>query len=287
MSKGQLKFARIHLLPAKEAPYVVVIRRKPSRKVHIMLWNTQTDEIEHGSWFSGRIYELDCDVSFDGKWLFYHADYEAGISERPQLGSGVRWESLGSWSNGGCFVKDDELVLGANLYWDTAVKAVKEAKRQLPFSIKQPVGNVLKGDDGVYIARLLRDGYSAQPKTTVADTSDYGPTVSLYAADERLADNWTIQPTTDHPVLRVTYLGHFENRGTVYRFDLPDYPDLLDYKVTSAAYDCLGQLIVARRGALERYTFNDIAKGKPSIRLDLEDLEPHPTCRSANGAKQE
>jgi len=273
MPKGGIEFARIHLLPAKESPYVVVIRRKPSNKVHIMRWNTQTDEIEHGSWFSGRIYEMRCDVSFDGQWMVYLADHQAGICEAPLLESGVSWETFGTWGRGGCFIERDQLVLNLGFSDLEAPQAISQAKDDVPFRICMPSGMPLEDIGYVFGQRLLRDGYMPQPKTTVANTSDYGPTLRLLA-DECLADNWTVQPTLDHPELRVTYLGHFVNRGTVYRYDLPDYPDMLDYQVTSAAYDCLGQLVVARRGALERYTLDDIPLGKPSFRLDLEGLVP-------------
>jgi hypothetical protein len=59
--------ARIHLLPAKGAACVVVIRRKPSKCFHVIRWNTRTDELEHGSWFHGKLYPKRCDVSFDGE----------------------------------------------------------------------------------------------------------------------------------------------------------------------------------------------------------------------------
>jgi hypothetical protein len=57
--------ARIHLLPAKAAPYVVVLRRKPTKWFHVLRWNTETDLIEHGSWFKGTLYSERADVSFE------------------------------------------------------------------------------------------------------------------------------------------------------------------------------------------------------------------------------
>jgi len=63
--------ARIHLLPAKAAPYVLVIRRKPSKCFHIIRWNTQADTLEHDSWFHGKLYPKRCDISFDGQRLVH------------------------------------------------------------------------------------------------------------------------------------------------------------------------------------------------------------------------
>ena len=48
---------------------------------------------------------------------------------------------------------------------------------------------------------------------------------------------------------------------------------VLDSKVSWAVYDSLGQLIVARRGVLYRYTLSDLWAGKPSSVFDLEHLE--------------
>ena len=40
---------------------------------HIIKWNTETDELEYGSWFSDKLYWECCDISFDGKWMVYLA----------------------------------------------------------------------------------------------------------------------------------------------------------------------------------------------------------------------
>ena len=65
--------ARIHLLPAAQAPVVVVIRRKPSKLFHIIRVDTVTGKAEHGAWFDGQLYPGKCDVSFDGNWFIYLA----------------------------------------------------------------------------------------------------------------------------------------------------------------------------------------------------------------------
>ncbi len=65
--------ARLHLLPAKEAPYTIILRRKPTNWFHVMRWNTQTDHMEHGSWYAGTLYPKRADVSFDGDWLVFLA----------------------------------------------------------------------------------------------------------------------------------------------------------------------------------------------------------------------
>lgn len=69
--------ARIHLLPAKEAPLVVVLRRKPTDWFHVLLWNTETDEVEAGSWYEGMVHVQWSDLSFDGRYLVTYLGYRA------------------------------------------------------------------------------------------------------------------------------------------------------------------------------------------------------------------
>ena len=96
------KPARIRLLPAREAPYVVIVRRKPTRQFHILRWNTETGEVEHGSWFEGRIYALRSDVSFDGQWMVYlalgaNADTWNGVCRVPFLRTEMEGSNHGTW----------------------------------------------------------------------------------------------------------------------------------------------------------------------------------------------
>jgi hypothetical protein len=51
-------------------------------------------------------------------------------------------------------------------------------------------------------------------------------------------------------------------------------PNLLDYLVSWATYDALGQLVFARQGALYRFTLEAMSRGEPSAVIDLEDLKP-------------
>ena len=64
--------AGLHLLRAHRANTVVILRRKPSKLCHLIKWNTETDEIEHGSWFRGQIDLRHCDLSWDGTYTTLH-----------------------------------------------------------------------------------------------------------------------------------------------------------------------------------------------------------------------
>src|SRR4051794_17686203 len=99
--------ARIHILPAREAPVAIVIRRKPSKRFHVLRWHTDTGEIEPGSWFNGKLYPLRADISWclDGlsSLGLHRRDLERPLPtpmaqdcrRRPQHRCVVRWGLLG------------------------------------------------------------------------------------------------------------------------------------------------------------------------------------------------
>jgi hypothetical protein len=87
---------------------------------------------------------------------------------------------------------------------------------------------------------------------------------------------WVLQPDPDLPTLRLTYRGYYPNKGRVFTYSLDEYAGLLDDEVSWAGYDGEGRLVVARGGAVERYTTDDLKRGAPSFRYDLADLKPPP-----------
>lgn len=82
---------RLYFLTAQEAPIVVVFQRGPSKRYHVSKINTQTAQIEHGSWFNGRLYTDDCDLSFDGKWLVYKSPVATGAVWTGLCRSPLHW----------------------------------------------------------------------------------------------------------------------------------------------------------------------------------------------------
>lgn len=266
--------ARIHLLTAKEAPIVVVIRRKPSRLVHIMRWNTETDEMEHGSWFNGRIYEMRCDLSFDGKYMIYLAmgasgETWTGVCEPPYLRTLVDWPNEGTWEGGGMFSASDRLAINPGYAMPSALKAISKMEVSVPFQFFQLNNKRRFGNEGVLFPRLERDGFKrvAPIRNTRSFFSNIFPTV-------RMNDSgWILKLREGHPVLRVRNRGYFGDRGRVFEWDLPEHPGLLDEQVSWAACDCLGQLVFARLGVLYRYTHEDLLANTPTTVIDLEPIE--------------
>lgn len=101
---------RIFCIPATAAPIVAVLRRGPSRWVHVGRWNIATWTYEPGAWFRGRLFPQKCDLSPDGRWLACVAQktsarwpagtvYEA-ISRLPWLHALAAWEAGTTYTRG-------------------------------------------------------------------------------------------------------------------------------------------------------------------------------------------
>ncbi len=117
-----MPFPRLFVILARDAPLAAVVRRGPSSWAQISLWSTARDEITHGAWFRGRIYEEKCDLSPDGE-LFVYAAFQGGrfrtsttdswtaVSRPPWLHALVLWPMGTTYGGGGRFVDNRRLVL--------------------------------------------------------------------------------------------------------------------------------------------------------------------------------
>jgi hypothetical protein len=242
--------ARIHLFPAKDVPLCVILRRKPTRWFHVMLWNTQTDEIEHGSWFQGRIYPDHCDLSPDGKWMFYfardHKDHGtwSAICKPPWLKALVYWMDCG-WHNTGAFWPSSDLLEA-----DFDLRLPK-AEGELPFEIKRlPINSEAERYKAATLCRLRRDGWQPEPSFTA----------------------WRRKPSDNHPTLTLTFDTDDLSEPS---FQLEGSAVLLD-DVDAATFDSFGQLLVARNGAVERYSLSGLQTGSADSAIDLEHLTVPP-----------
>jgi hypothetical protein len=264
--------ARIHILPAREKPVAVILRRKPSKCFHVMKWNTLTDEIEHGSWFRGKLYSLRCDVSFDGEWMVYlamgaTADTWNGICRPPWLKTVVDGENMGAWFGGGYWAEPEKLMLNG---WELP-KLPKGERSELPFKTA-PYRPSWGEDEGVLFARLERDGWR---RAGELGREYQVPGTKRFLIVCENDPGWTSQPTERHPVLRMVYRGYL-HRGRTYGFHIEGDPERLGPGVEWATWDRAGQLLVARAGGVERYTLQAMTSGGPPTRIDFEELRPPP-----------
>lgn len=259
--------ARIHLLPAKGSPYVAVIRRKPSKVFHIIRWNTKYDELEYGSWFSGKLYPKRCDISFDGKWMVYLAmggkgNTWNGVCQLPWLKTHLETENMGTWFGGGYWQNEKELLLnvGGNL------------KGKIPFKVGQMHSQFGGEDLSVLYPRLERDGWKRSGDNYVQNVKVESVKEYIVRCDGD--HGWYWKPSSKHPTLRTYYAGYFAPHGYTFRFSLDEYPDLLDSTVDWATWDFLGNLIFTKQGKLYKYNIDGLKKGQPSFYHDLENLIP-------------
>ncbi|MFX0098418.1 MAG: hypothetical protein ACFFCS_02480 [Candidatus Hodarchaeota archaeon] len=110
--------ARVHVLLARNEPKAVLIIQKRSKLFHVVSWNYLTDDPKEGSWFSGKIYPLRCDLSFDGRHMVYFAlgpteDLFSWsvVCEPPFLKASLLWEHDSTWFGGGVFLEEKSLYM--------------------------------------------------------------------------------------------------------------------------------------------------------------------------------
>jgi hypothetical protein len=258
------------LLPAKSAPYTVVFRRKPTDCFHVLRWNTETDQIEHGAWFAGTIYPKRADVSFDGNWLVFLAmDPGAAtfnrVSSPPLLNPVVEVESTGTYRGGGYWETQSLLRLHG---WFTFREGKQKVQEALPFAVENYEEEL--GELGVLYRRLARDGWYRVGDNWGIQTEIQQPDYGLNCIGD---DGWQSQPTPAHPALRMVNTGY--RYGTHhFKFWLAEFPTLINDKADWACWDSLGQLLFSHAGAIYKYGLDDIYAGTPKTVIDLEHLTP-------------
>jgi len=113
-------YARLSMLVARKANTAVIFRRGPSMWVQVLKWNTETDIIEQGQWFHGRIYPYRGDLSPLGDYMIYFAAkfnpnrafYSwTAISKPPFLTAIAIWKKHDTFDGGGLFRSDREIYL--------------------------------------------------------------------------------------------------------------------------------------------------------------------------------
>jgi len=257
--------ARIHLIPSKGSPYVLIIRRKPSKRFHVIRWNTKSDTLEYGSWFTGKLYPKRCDISFDGQWMVYLAmgatgETWNGISKAPFLRTVAESSNMGTWYGGGYWPDDRTVLLNG---WSPE-------KGKVPFKTKEIKSDFGGEDLGVLYPRWRRDGWRRRG-------DNYGTSREIKNAKKYIVecdddDGWEHMPSTEHPILTTKYLGYLTH-GYTFKFELDCDISCFDKSVDSACWDSLGNLVYSREGVLYKYSLDDIRRGSPGSKHNLERIE--------------
>jgi hypothetical protein len=176
---------------------------------------------------------------------------------------------MGSWHGGGVFKSASYVEINPGTVESLALATINDSKESLPFKFGLLENLGFGEDEGVLYPRLERDGFQRA-----------GPLPKEYPVPGRKFvtvceddPGWIIRPSPEHPMLRVRYRGYRSGRRSIFEWDLPEHPGLLDAKVSWATFDALGQLIVARLGVLYKYCLSDFASQTPSSVFDLEALD--------------
>lgn len=301
--------ARIYFLPALSAPNVVVIRRKPSKCYHIMLWNTETDELQHGAWFWGKIYPERSDISPDGRRLVFFAYGNNGIIKtmvcrppnlRPFFATQEADAQLGGgfWVNSKYLTWNSPTIIRHPLHAEIEAMEQRIKDYQVSFPIppkeyqayKQLQADVKKKKNDLRKVLTEKRKLSFrivhyQSEKSILESKmerDGWIKQGTTPEAEKIGDDWVVdndpgwakKPTYNHPTLRCYFKGYYHNEGHRYRFTLDEYPNLLNHGVvTSVCWDSAGRLLVARNGTIEKYTLQSLQENKPAFVLDLEDLQ--------------
>jgi hypothetical protein len=161
-TRTQIEYpCRLFCLLAKQAPIGLIVRRGPSTWVQLSLWHTDTDEIEYGQWFHGRVLEDRCDLSPDGLLFLYFASKYGrsqfntwtAISRPPYFTALALWPLGDSWGGGGLFVDGKSLLLNFN---PGSVPALKGHEPPPWLKVSMYMGGLGK----ILGERLCRDGWT-------------------------------------------------------------------------------------------------------------------------------
>jgi hypothetical protein len=171
--------ARVRVILARAAPVAAVFRRGPSRWTLLLRWHTDTDQIEAGDWFRGRIYEHRCDLTPDGKHLVYFAatyggelrDFPygyawTGVCEPPSLRPIGFWSKGDAWFGGGLFEDQHHLWINQPAVWRSPFAAKKDDNLRSRFTVTFNA-NARGGDEPIYGMRRTRDGWALVQEPTI------------------------------------------------------------------------------------------------------------------------
>jgi hypothetical protein len=155
---------------AREAPVAAVFRRGPSKWCQLIRWDTQTDYVERGQWFHGRVYERRCDLSPDGSLLIYFAmdaRWESetkgawtGVSRLPYWTALTLWPKGDCWNGGGLFIDQRTLWVNCGEGGAGGEPLGGRGPRDIEVVGKHPYMPMPGAECyGVYFPRLVREGW--------------------------------------------------------------------------------------------------------------------------------
>lgn len=259
---------RLYVILARNGRSAVVFRRGPSRHVAILKWWLDTDTVELGQWFRGRIYERRCDLSPDGELLVYFAakyraplDTWTAVSRPPFLTALALWPNGSAWGGGGLFASPRSLGLNHR-----ADKMLTVADLVAPRHLKVTRYADYAGhgeDNPICFNRMTRDGWRCIAPGSASTYSRSGPEHWTFLEPEQYERAQPRHPprhktrTGAPPILlRRELLGIGVKNGAWYRERFSLCSANGDARPIAncewADWDATGDLLFAARGRLYR-----------------------------------
>lgn len=163
---------RLHAILARDRRHAVVIARVRHRLTATVGWDLRRDAFEVGQYVRATLAPLRSDLSPDGKHFVYFAldgrrmargatlAYTA-VSRRPWLKALDFYPAGDTWSGGGLFVDDDHVWLnGVEKHPEARTTSGLRRVGRPRATAAGDTGNLETADRGVYVRRLLRDGWT-------------------------------------------------------------------------------------------------------------------------------
>jgi hypothetical protein len=280
--------ARVFFILAREAPVAIVFRRGPSQWVQILKWDTETDTVEEGQWFRGRLYERRSDLSPDGSLLLYFAhkindrtlaDREytyawTAVSRPPYLTALALWPKGDCWHGGGSFHDNSTVIL--NHKPEVAKAHPMHPPSKLTVHLKEHVHGE---DDPIFPERLARDGWVLKQRWIV---ENQGYPLMFRTEQPEVWEKrnkkgpQSIQLTRS--ISELDYTEHFAFREG----DEAPWTDL--HMAGWADWDHSGRLVFAQQGKLFSGQFGPTGQMHSQELIDLNPLQ-HRTVVAPDWAK--
>ena len=163
---------RLHAILARDRRHAVVIARVRHRLTATVGWDLRRDAFEVGQYVRATLAPLRSDLSPDGKHFVYFAldgrrmargatlAYTA-VSRRPWLKALDFHPAGDTWYGGGLFVDDEHVWLnGVEKHPEARTTSGLRRVGRPRATAAGDTGNLETEDRGVYVRRLLRDGWT-------------------------------------------------------------------------------------------------------------------------------
>ena len=266
--------ARLFVLLARQASIGVILRRGPSDWVQMIKWHTDTETLEQGQWFKGRVYENKCDLSPDGNLFVYfvfkgsrekYGYAWTAISRPPYFAPLALWTEYGTVGGGGSFIDNQTVNLhrkGGDFHPEYPPQGLTIFDMSNPVSMPQDAKRI-ESPQWQWVSRGI-DDYE-EYKAFVASKGKIDSVDDWFQLSDRekggKKENWYTRyyiPSIDTKqvkkyILERRYFGYRSGKGKLEKYsvvnDQTGEKTLLS-DVTWADFDQQGRLVLAKEGKL-------------------------------------